>query len=71
MLFGYFIQFSLGEEARLKLLELIKILAGPAFKDYYYSNYIINKSHDSPEEKIVYYYCDKCENNIVFFLRKP
>lgn len=66
MLFGYFIQFSVGEKARIKLLELIKILADPMFKDLNISNYKINKTLDPPEDKIIYhYYCDKCEQEVV------
>ncbi|XP_051176342.1 uncharacterized protein LOC127291318 isoform X3 [Leptopilina boulardi] len=67
MLYGYFIQFSLGEKARLKLIEVIKILAGPTFKNLNVSNYIINKNIDPPEDKIIYhYYCNNCEKEILF-----
>ncbi|XP_043465742.1 uncharacterized protein LOC122500736 [Leptopilina heterotoma] len=66
MLMGYFTQFGLTEEARLKLIDIIKILAGPLFKDLNISNYMLNKDMNAPPETIVFhYYCQECEKVIV------
>lgn len=66
ILMGYFTQFGLTEEARLKLIDIIKILAGPLFKDLNMSNYILNKAMNAPSETIVFhYYCQECEKVIV------
>lgn len=58
MLLGCFIQFNVVVEAREKLVSLIKILAGPFFKNLNLSNYFINKTLNTPEENTTFhYYC--------------
>lgn len=67
MLSGFFIQFGLTENARIKLFEIIKILAGPNFQNLNISNYLLNQMIDPPESKIIYhFYCQACESQIVY-----
>ncbi|XP_051170591.1 uncharacterized protein LOC127287612 [Leptopilina boulardi] len=66
MLMGYFIQFGLVEEARIKLINIIKILAGPLFKNLEISNYMLNKVMDAPPDNVIFhYYCKECEKEVV------
>lgn len=66
MLLGYFIQFNVTEKARSKLIEVIKILAGPQFQNINFSNYTLNKILNPPEDKVTFhYYCQSCEGTIV------
>lgn len=67
MLMGYFIQFGLVEEARIKLINIIKILAGPFFKNLQISNYMINKVLDAPSDVVTFHYYRKaCEKEVVY-----
>lgn len=54
------------EKARKKLVSLIKILAGPFFKNLNLSNYFINKTLNPSEENITFhYYCQECKKEII------
>ncbi|XP_071631944.1 uncharacterized protein [Temnothorax longispinosus] len=48
-------------EAQLAILELIKTLAGPQFKDWDVSSYRVTKLYNPPLQKISYtFYCSEC-----------
>lgn len=61
MIRAFELRHGLTLTARQDLLQLIKILAGPAFEEWNVSNYNISKMYDPPADKIVYtFYCSSC-----------
>lgn len=53
MIMAYSIRFHLTYEARDALFEMSKLFAGPTFKNWKTSKYIINKLYDPPDEVII------------------
>lgn len=61
MIVAYSVKFGTTQRGRKFLIEMIKICAGPQFKDLKLSNYKISKVLDPPIDKINYhFYCDIC-----------
>ncbi|XP_043472768.1 uncharacterized protein LOC122511002 [Leptopilina heterotoma] len=61
MILGFCLRFSLSDTARMALLDLVKVLAGPEFKEWRLSKYMFSQLCDAPDSVIKYnFYCPTC-----------
>lgn len=61
MVVAYGVKYGLTQKARESLIEMLKIFAGPNFKDYKISNYKLAQVFNAPSDKISYhFYCHHC-----------
>ncbi|XP_036151203.1 uncharacterized protein LOC118648847 [Monomorium pharaonis] len=71
LIMGFSIRFRLSDLGRQKLIELIKLIAGPEFKDINISKYRLQQRFDPPDDKINYhYYCNSCNKEILYSISK-
>lgn len=71
MIFAYSLRFGSSNEARKALLEMLKICAGPEFKDFSVSNNKFSEVFDPPCDKIkIHFYCNKCLDKVLFLSTK-
>ncbi|XP_051157257.1 uncharacterized protein LOC127279133 [Leptopilina boulardi] len=61
MVVAYGVKYGLTQKARESLIEMLKIFAGPNFKDFKISNYKLAQVFNAPSDKISYhFYCHHC-----------
>lgn len=61
MVLGFCLRFSLSDTARMTLLDMVKSLAGPEFKNWHLSKYMFSQLCDAPDNVIKYnFYCTTC-----------
>lgn len=67
MVMAFSLRFKLSDIGRSEMINMIKLLAGPKFKEINISKYILNKAFDPPDEKIIYhYFCHNCTKTITY-----
>ncbi|XP_043466102.1 uncharacterized protein LOC122500978 isoform X2 [Leptopilina heterotoma] len=61
MILGFCLRFSLSDTARITLIEFVKVLAVPEFKDWRFSKYMFSQLCDAPDDVTKYnFYCTTC-----------
>lgn len=66
MIVAYCLRFGDSQEGRKMLIEMLKICAGPKFKNLNLSNYKLSKIFDPPPEVTTYhFYCNNCFEKVV------
>ncbi|XP_011875886.1 PREDICTED: uncharacterized protein LOC105566468 [Vollenhovia emeryi] len=64
---AFSIRFKLSDIGREHLIDMIKLLAGPASRKVNISKYRFQQTFDHPDDKIKYhYYCDICNKTIIY-----
>ena len=67
MVMAFSISFGLTLEGRNYLIEMLKLCAGPEFKYFQITDYLLRKQYNPPDDKIKYFfYCGKCEKKILY-----
>lgn len=66
MVAAYCLRFGDSPKGRSMLIEMLKICAGPKFKNFNLPNYKLSKTFDPPPNTISYHiYCNKCLKKVV------
>lgn len=66
MVRGFSLRFGLSLEARLALVNLLKIFAGPEFDNLNLSNYKISRMFESGGDKLTFcFYCSSCKSTLL------
>lgn len=67
LIMAFSLRFKLSDIGREYLIDMIKLLAGPASKKINISKYRFQQTFYPPEDKIIYhYYCDICNKKIIY-----
>lgn len=66
MIRGFSLRFGLSLEARLALINLLKLCAGPDFDNLRLSNYLITRMFETEETKLTFcFYCPSCKKTLI------
>lgn len=71
MILGFSTRFSLSYKGRKELFHMVKLLAGPKFEEWNFSDCHFLKTFDPPEQVIKYtFYCTKCNIQLADYATK-
>lgn len=67
---AFCLRFHLSDVAKIELIKMIKLFAGPEMDNFNVSKYQVNKIFSPPDRIVIYHYWCQCKEKIIYSVTK-